>query len=178
MKPDPNIARITTWPTVDWKTENAEVNDSDFVFDRVTFDPETMMIYVKASNEVLEDAENMADLIVTSFATQAAYEMDRVALLGSSGSGEPVGIYNFSSLTTGDDLSTAAISDFSPFLTTVENLMSADVTPNAFVMHPKTYIDVEGLTATDNQPLMKLKVLQDMSWYKNKQDSDKPGNRN
>jgi HK97 family phage major capsid protein len=86
------IARLDTDPTVSWKAENAALTDSDPTFSRVLLDSKTMGAFVRVSRELLDDSINASQILENAFARAFALELDRVALIGSGASNQPLGI--------------------------------------------------------------------------------------
>lgn len=155
------MTRIATEPTPSWRAEAAAVSESDPTFEQVTFTPNSVDLLVKASIEVLEDSPNFNDIIMKLLSDAIALEIDRAALFGSGASNEPTGLFNQSNVLETDLGTNGAQLAQADLRTALEALYTNNApAPSAAIMHPRTYFDIDGWAATDNQPLMLSKALQ------------------
>lgn len=162
---DHSFARVATDPTPSWRAENSSVSESDPAFDRVRFGVESCAFIVRASRELMEDSVNLETALPQLFVRVMASELDRVALYGDSANGEPVGIRNASGITElSQGTDGAAISDWSELLSIRQSLLEANAeAPEDFIMAPRTAAQIYGATATDGQPLMAPRPLQQVN---------------
>lgn len=160
------IARLDTDPTVAWRLENGVVTESDPTFSAVTFTVRSLAGVVKLSRELFDDSVNIATALPNAFAAALALEVDRVALFGTGTPPEPRGLANVSGIqSVSMGTNGAAPTNYSNVLSLLEALETAN-TPQvtALIGAPRTKFKYAGLTATDNQPLMAPKVVNDIPW--------------
>ena len=63
-------------------------------FTTLTLHARTLCAYAVLSEELLQDAVNIDNIIVTAFAEAIGLAMDRAALFGSGAAGEPLGLFS------------------------------------------------------------------------------------
>jgi HK97 family phage major capsid protein len=88
-----HMAKVTEDPTVSWTAENATIDETDVAFTRLEFNARKMGAIVRISNELLEDAPNVNEIVERTLASAMGLELDRCILLGN-GAGQPLGIFN------------------------------------------------------------------------------------
>jgi len=91
-----SFAKVETDPTPSWRAENDPVAESDPTFGRLEFVPKSVAFMVRASRELLQDSVNLEEELPRIFGAVMGRELDRVALVGDSSNGEPVGLMNAS----------------------------------------------------------------------------------
>jgi len=91
------IARILTDPTAEIKTELESFNATNPTLDLVSFTPFTLGCYVQVSEELLADAQNLADILQNTMSAAVGQKLDLMGLYGS-GSGESLGLCNYSDI--------------------------------------------------------------------------------
>lgn len=80
------LPRVTSGTTAYWVTETTSITESDVQFDRITLTAKKVAAYVKASTEMLEDANvSVANLIVEQMATDLALKIDDEIINGTGG---------------------------------------------------------------------------------------------
>lgn len=155
-----SFVKVTADPATTWRAENAAVAVADPTFGKVEFVPKTLAVIVKASRELLEDSINVTDAIEMAFANAFAVELDRVALLGSSGAGEPVGVGNLAGITTVSmGTNGAAITGYANILDAAYNVESNNAPVTAAIANPRTMRALNGFTDTTGQPLRRPESL-------------------
>ena len=159
-----SIARITSDPTAAWRAELGAVAQSEPTFDKVEFVARSLAVKLPVSLELLQDSLNIEDALRTALAGAFAVEMDRVALFGSGTAPEPEGVANVTGVnevSMGTD--GAALSGYGELLQAFQAIADANAPePTACLMAPRTKFAFAGLTATDGQPLMAPKVINDV----------------
>ncbi len=136
-----SFAKILTDPVATWRAENAAVNESeDMTFGSVTFLPRTLACIVKASREVIEDSLNIEQALMNAFAKSMAVEVDRVALVGSGVSPEPMGISETDGVNEVDmGTDGLQLSNYDPLIKARGLCLTANAEePRAYIMHPRT----------------------------------------
>jgi HK97 family phage major capsid protein len=158
------IARTATDAAATWRVENAAINVADPTFEGVVFQPRSLAVIIRVSRELLDDSLNIEAMLEASFAGAMAVELDRVALVGSGISPEPLGIAGTGNVGSVTSAGTAAdwdkyIDGLSALWTANENVCSA------IVLHPRTLTTLSkmktGLTS-DKTSLQKPPVLADI----------------
>lgn len=150
------IARLASDPGSNWKAENAAVTEgADPTFERVTLTAQTLIAFVRASRELLEDAANMSEVLRGAFVKALSLKLDKAALYGSGVSPEPKGIKNQSGITTiSMGTNGAQLTNYDPLVNQAEQLWTANFdTPQASIMAPRTRATIGRLKDTTNQPL-------------------------
>ncbi|MEX2650358.1 MAG: phage major capsid protein [Alphaproteobacteria bacterium] len=149
------IARLTADPVAAWVGENATIPDAEPTFGAGTLVARKLGILCKASNEVLDDAVNLGDIIVNSMASAAALELDRAVLYGitqpdSTGIRDFTGVGEVSMGTNG-----AALDDFSEPMDALQKIAAANgpVDNLVAVMHPRSWAALGKLEDSTGQPL-------------------------
>lgn len=154
-----HFAKIATEPTPSWKAENAQQGDDDLTFERVAFNPQTLIVLVRASRELIEDSANIETELPRVLAAGMANELDRVVFLGSGSGSEPEGLDNITDVQTIDQ-GESALSDYTPFTQARRMLLDENVNSvGPWVMAPAIEETVANLTDTTNQPLQHPRVL-------------------
>lgn len=156
-----NIAKLASDPVPAWRDENDVVNESDPTFTNVPLVPKSLAVLTRVSRELFQDTLNLDTELPRILATALAKELDRVALIGSGTAPEPKGVANMAGIgTTAHD---AALTNYAPFLTARTGILSANAGPvSAIIMHPRDEGALSALTATDGQPLMAPKQVEEI----------------
>ena len=162
------LARVVGDPTAAWKTENAQATASDMTLEGVTFTARTLISIVKASVELVEDAEQIDDTIETALSEALALEVDRAALRGSGTPPEPRGIRNqtgvsIDSATFGANGAAPTSYDF--LSNAVQTIRAANGEPNAVIFAPRTAGELDRLKDTTNQPLRPPSSFEGLAKY-------------
>ena len=153
-----SMAKLTGDPTAYWHQESVSVTTSTPNFGRVTFQPRTLISLVKASRELLEDSINAEEALMAAL----ALEVDRVGLIGTGASGEPLGVLNTGGI---GDVSMGAnglaLTNWDPYVNVIYQLTQDNaMMPTAFIQNPRTTTEGAVLKDSQNQPLMKPDILQ------------------
>ena len=148
------IARVAGDPTAAWKLENAAGSPSDMLLESITFTARTLFALVKASVEVVEDAQQIDNTIEDGLAAALALEVDRVALRGSGTPPEPQGIRNQTGVTIQSmGANGLAYTNYDPLSNAIQAVRANNGEPNAVIHSPRTYGTLDRLKDTTNQPL-------------------------
>ena len=157
-----DVARVESDPTPFWRDENVAITESSSTFGKVQFDAKTCAILIRASLELVQDAQNFGPTIESVITQAMGVEMDRVGLFGSGSGSEPRGVYNnsgvtFIDLTDGESPATitpfASPNVYAPFSQAVQACMNENVEAGDFILSPRTWGVVDRATASDYQPL-------------------------
>jgi HK97 family phage major capsid protein len=173
------LPKLTQDPSGVWKNENSPGTFSDMLFGRTNINPRTLVVLVRASVELFEDAPALAGFINATFANAIASEIDRVAYLGN-GASEPLGLWNapgVNSVAGGGDLAT-----YDKFLDAAQSIYEANY-PGEYsglsvIMPPRTKTAlakiVTGING-DKTSLVPPREFQDMKKFATTQASVKLG---
>ncbi|SDK98167.1 phage major capsid protein [Aliiruegeria lutimaris] len=152
------IAKLATDPVPAWRSENAAIAESDPTFSSVTLTPRSLAVMIKVSRELLADSLNLERELPRIMAVAMAKEWDRVALLGSGTAPEPEGVANATGI--GTAALSGALTSYAPFITARTAIKTANANPTAYILHPRDEGTLAGLTASDSQPLMAPKAVE------------------
>jgi len=147
------LARVVGDPTAAWKVENGAASASDMTLEAVTFIAQTLISIVKASVELVEDADQIDDTIEAGLASALALELDRAALRGSGTAPEPRGIRNQSGVVIQSLGANGATPTYANFSTAVQTIREANGSPNAAIVAPRTAGTLDRLVDSTGQPL-------------------------
>lgn len=153
------VAKVTADPTPAWRIENSAVNESDPTFGGVILKPKSIAVMVKASVELMNDSLNLETELPNVLAKAMAQEIDRAGLIGSGSDPEPLGIVNYSGLTS-NTYAGGALAGYGPIMTARGALHGANERLGAVIMASRDENALASLTATDGQPLNMPQVLQ------------------
>ena len=98
------LAKLASDPEAKWKQENAQISNSLPVFDSVEFAPKTLVSFVPASVELIEDSVNLPQMLQLALTRRMALELDRSGLVGDEAHG-PAGVFARGTNTPTDGIS-------------------------------------------------------------------------
>jgi HK97 family phage major capsid protein len=153
---DVNLAKITKDPVASWKAENQPATASDIELGQITLQSRTLVALVKASVELMEDAQNFSSVVENALAAALALELDRAALRGGGagiGPIEPVGLR----FTTGVNLvAVNGFWDYDDVSTGVQKIVEANgpsADALAVLLSPRDYGFADRLKDGNGLPL-------------------------
>lgn len=140
-------------PVAAWKLESAVATASDILLEQVVLQARTLVAYVKASIELIEDSD-VESTIETALAGALAVELDRAALRGTGTAPEPRGVRNTTGVTIQSmGVNGAALTNYDAVSTAIQTIQAANGDPNAVIYSPRTAGSLDRLKDTTNQPL-------------------------
>ena len=164
------IASVTSGLTAGWVAELAEKPVSDLAFAEISTSVFTAAGLAVVSNQLLADSTPSVDGLVNADLARRLANLEEVAFINGSGTGQPRGILNTSGVNAIPLTSTVE----ADLLDAIIDAITAIYTnyyggPNAIVMHPRTWArlvkaktddgayllggpDVQGRTATQGLP--------------------------
>jgi HK97 family phage major capsid protein len=159
------FAKITTYPTFEWKAALASTTERTAVFDNVTFTAKTLRGFLNVSGELLQDGVNTSQMLKKVMNQAAANAIDTAGLIGAGGDA-PTGIINYSGLNTYSN-GGAALTSFDPLLEVTQLILADDgEVPTAAIMSPRHWKQFSALKeATTNAPLGRPFVMNDLTFY-------------
>lgn len=96
-----DIPRKTGKSTAYWTAENAAITASEMTIGNITMAPHQCSTLTKVSNRLIRMSDpSIESLIREDLAETIGLELDRVALIGDGGDGEPIGIANTTGINT------------------------------------------------------------------------------
>ena len=133
-----------------WRAENGAFNESAAAFAPVTFTAKGLGVIVKASWELLEDAEgDFGQVLQNSFAKSFAVALDKAALYGAGTATEPKGLTKVAGIPKAAmGANGAALTDYGPIITGVAAVRTANYEPTAYVTAERTAASLANLKAT------------------------------
>ena len=152
-----HVAKLASDPTPSWRTENSEVQESEPTFSRVTFEPKTLAVIVRASRELLEDSLNINEALPRMLAAALGQEMDRVVFSGSGTDPEPMGLDGISGVL--EHAHNAELSSYTPLVRARRMVLDENATPGPWVMAPKVEEAFGDLVDSTGQPLRHPPIL-------------------
>lgn len=158
------ITAVASDPVAGWRAENAAVATSDMTFSPVTMTPKCLAVIVTASRELIEDSLLLDQALYGSLAKSFAAELDRVTLIGSGSSNQPLGVANVSGIgSVSQGTNGAALTNYDPFVTALGTLQTANAAdPTAVIYHPRSAQELNLLKDTQNRPLARPACLENL----------------
>lgn len=161
---DVTTAGIDTIPTAAWRLESGNVATSDLTFRAVVAAPKSLAFMFKVSRELLQDAANMQEALITACSQAMAKELDRAGLRGSGTNPEPRGIKNTTGINTvTNGANGTALATYANFVSALQANAEADApAPTAAIMSPRSMMQLAGLVDSTGQPLAKPEIMKDL----------------
>lgn len=125
---------------VGWVAELAEKPASDMTFGEVTVSVFTAAGLAVTSNQLLQDSRPGIDSLINEELAKRLANLEEVAFINGSGTGQPRGILNTSGVNS-VSLTSTAILDLLDAILDAINLVETNYfeSPNAIVLHPRTW---------------------------------------
>jgi HK97 family phage major capsid protein len=143
------LARLATDVPAGWRSENGAVATGDPTFGAVELKARSLAGLLTLSRELVADSINIEQMLAAAVAAKFAAVLDAACLVGSGTAPEPRGILNVSGITQSYmGANGAAIADHGFLLDLREDLETANATPSAYVLHPRTARAIAGLQDT------------------------------
>lgn len=136
------IASVTGGLTAGWVAELATKPSADLAFGEISTNVFTAAGLAVASNQLLQDAVHSVDSLVNQDLARRLANLEEIAFINGTGTGQPQGILNTSGIQT--STYTAATPDPLGLLDAILNAITLVHTnyfgaPDAIVMHPRTW---------------------------------------
>ena len=148
------MAKLLTDIPAGWRSENGPVAASDPTFGAVELKARSLAGLITLSRELVADSLNIEAMLAAAVAAKFATEIDRVCLVGTGTPPEPKGIRNTSGIAQrylGAGADGGAIADHGFLLNLRGDLETANASPTAYVMHPRTALAVASLKEVAGQ---------------------------
>jgi HK97 family phage major capsid protein len=150
------LVQQLTDPTPAWTPELGAVTGSAPTFGRIRLVPKKLACIVPVSIEILEDAQNAAQLIQSAITNAMALELDRAILSGTGTAEQPLGIRNVAAVNEHTIVSAPA-DDYSDLETAIEKIRLANYVGEdsalSWIRHPRDASQYNRLQDTLLQPL-------------------------
>jgi len=150
------IARLTGDPTAYWRSEGVEITESDATFGAIVLRAKTLACLTRLSVELVEDADNAAEVIEHAMAQSIALALDRAAIRGSGGGEEPTGLYHDADVNELDLGTDGDVIEYGDVSEAIQDIEEANGSPNAFIAHPRDLGYLDRLVDGVSQPLQPL----------------------
>lgn len=139
------VVKVKTDPTPHARPEHGAITESAPTFEPIRLRAHVVAALVRISVELLEDAPQAAQTVENTIAAALALEVDRLGLFGN-GTTEPRGLLNTEGLglvSMGTNGATPA--DYDAYLDAIAAIETANGTPGAVIMSPRTKRTLSGL---------------------------------
>lgn len=134
------IPSVTGGLTAGWVAELAEKPSADLTFASATTNIFTAAGLAVVSNQLLKDANWSVDQLINTDLAFRLAQLEEIAFINGSGTGQPRGILNTSGVGTVALTSTAVIDLLEAIVTGITNVYTEyKGPPDAIVMHPRTW---------------------------------------
>lgn len=134
------IPSVTSGLTAGWVAELAEKPAADLAFASAATNVFTAAGLAVVSNQLLKDANWSVDQLVNTDLAFRLAQLEEVAFINGSGTGQPRGILNTSGVGAVALTSTAVIDLLQAIVTAITNVYTEyKGPPDAIVMHPRTW---------------------------------------
>ena len=164
--PELRLVSIIGDPTAEFRKENAEITESQWELAPINLKAMSVGCLVRASREILADAQNSGTMLNSAMATSIAQAMD-LATISGNGVNSPRGLDH----TDGVNLielaaNGAALTDYDPFSEACEAIAGHNGIATAVLYSPRTHFALDRLkAATTNQPLTPPQSFKDLKKY-------------
>lgn len=159
-------ARVLSDPPVAWRAEGGALAAGDPTFELRQLVAQSLAVRVQATAELAQDSPDFGAQLLDIMGRALAHEIDRVGLMGSGAGNEPTGIYNTTGIQTVPAVGTPT--NYSAFVSGLQKLLETNVdlalAERNAIMSPRTWGTLEGLVATDNQPMQRPRSLDRMTF--------------
>lgn len=142
------LARVRTDPTFATRIENAEITETDIVFDKLNLVAHNFGALIKCSRELAADAPNFSALVTGTLSRAFAAKLDYVAINGTT-STHPSGVLQWgtdSGVTETTSVGAIAWEDLHNAATSVRE---TNYEPSGYIVHPTIAGDLDILTTGD-----------------------------
>lgn len=159
------VCRVDSDPVASWTGEGNLIPDTDMSIGAVDFVAHKLTCLIKVTRELIQDAGNASTVIMSGIASAMAQELDSACLYGS-GSGQPLGIANYTTINTysiGDN--GAVLSGYDDILKGLQAIVTANgPIPNIGIMHPRTLVGYSLLKDGNGLPLVRPDLIKNMQF--------------
>ncbi len=164
--PELRLVRIIGDPEAMFRKENAEITESQWEIAPISLKAISCGCLVRASKEIISDAQNAGSLLKDAMAQAIALAMDLAGLTGD-GVNTPRGIDNcagVNEILMGAN--GAALTNFDEFSEACEDVANHNGIATAVIYSPRTHFALDRLkAATTNQPLTPPQSFKDLKKY-------------
>lgn len=134
------IPSVTGGLTAGWVAELAEKPAADMTFGEISANVFTKAGLAVVSNQLLQDARPSIDGLINRDLAKRLANVEELAFINGTGSGQPTGILNTAGVQTVALTSTAVLDLLDAIVTAITNIFTNYFgAPNAIVMHPRTW---------------------------------------
>jgi len=139
LRGDVVIPRHASSMSAQWIAEGESLTETGMTFDQIRLAPRHVGILTELSRQILQQSDpSIEELVRADMRAVLAHEFDRALLLGD-GTREPLGLLNQAGIQNAE-----LPTDWAGVLGILEQLESANVTPNAWLASPATATALRG----------------------------------
>lgn len=133
------IAKVTKDASASYKQENEAATDDQMEFGYLTLESRTLVAYATLSQEILQDAMNLDQVVMNAFGEALALEIDKNSLFGSGVGGQPLGLYNYDGVgLVSPDANGFTLADYDEFSEAIQDIENANGEAKAVIYSPRT----------------------------------------
>lgn len=158
-------SRVVSDPPVSWRAEGAALVAGDPTFELQNLVAKTLAVRVQSTAELAYDSPDFGSQLLQVMGQALAHEVDRVGLMGSGTANVPRGIVNTPGIQT---IAAVGSPKHTNLVTGVQRLLEANVplemAERNAIMSPRTWGTLASLQATDGQPIMRPRALENMAY--------------
>lgn len=145
------IAKVDGTPDAGWRSEATAIATGDMAFSAVTFKAKSLAVLVRASRELVFDAENFGEVLRTALAEAFAVKLDRAALYGSGATPEPLGLKPNGAVTKTPTGTNGAPINWGHIVKAAQAIRTANFDPTATIVAERTAADLSRFADADGQ---------------------------
>lgn len=139
-EPTVRFPKITEYPSLEWKAENAQTTDRDITISSVDGVARTLRGFTTISGELSADGHDIHRAIRRAFAVSAANSIDTGGLYGDDIAPNPRGLVSLANINV-KDASYSNMENYDMILDVIEMVLNDnDVRPDTAIMSPSQWI--------------------------------------
>ncbi len=158
-------SRVVSDPPVGWRAEGAALVAGDPTFELQNLVAKTLAVRVQSTAEIAYDSPDFGSQLLQVMGQALAHEVDRVGLVGTGLSDQPRGIFNTPGIQT---IGAVGSPNHQDLVTGIQRLLEANVplemAERNAIMSPRTWATLENRQASDLQPIMRPRALDNMAY--------------
>lgn len=140
------IVRVTGDPTASWRSENAEIAETDLTLGTISLRPQSLAAMVTLSEELAMDAPNAPAVVESVLSASIAAQLDRAFVRGADGGlPSPIGTGLLDDADVHSVALDAAPTDYDPWLDAVGKIWGSNLEPLVRIDSPRTARDLAKL---------------------------------
>ncbi|MDP2130348.1 MAG: phage major capsid protein [Erythrobacter sp.] len=158
-------SRVVSDPPVGWRAEGAALVAGDPTFELQNLVAKTLAVRVQSTAELAYDSPDFGSQLLQVMGRALAHEIDRVGLVGTGTADQPRGIVNTPGI---QSIAAVGSPTHQDMVAGLQRLLEANVplemSERNAIMSPRTWGTLASLQATDEQPIMRPRALENMAY--------------